>query len=462
MSIVERPNQEALSRAINIYLDAVRPFLTRNLNRVSGNTAGIAIKESLPPDKTSSFTRDLPKADNLESAIEASHVEHIIGYHWRIVFAPYFYNCNGTFKMLKCVAVARNEVSHPPYRRDLDSMVTREYLDTIAELVGIVGTCEERAAVTNIKAELESPGALKKKVTKDYERVKKLHQREVVAHCETRESAAKYRSERDLANGNLKKEETARIEAEKRAEDAEGSHRRICEELRGEVAARKVKEELVDKTETRLTRTENELEETSSILKKEKAARKIADKRKQGALASLCRVREELQEEAAARREAEETAQQEARGRQLAEETALALQTDLEQSRIELASVKSELERAEEQRRNTKKVEQENVAFSQHILNNKLHDPRTAQYELWLIDEILSGRLDRASLRQLVGDNRISGRLAYFVQAASSEMNGTAWNGYVNGRQKALLRNGKNRAFFADQQRRIVDQVPQH
>ena len=57
--------------------------------------------------------------------------------------------------MLKCVVVARNEVSHPPYRRDLDSMVTREYLDTIAELVGIVGTCEERAAVTNIKEELK-------------------------------------------------------------------------------------------------------------------------------------------------------------------------------------------------------------------------------------------------------------------------------------------------------------------
>jgi len=462
MSIVERPNQEALSRAINIYLDAIRPFLTRNLNRVPRKSVEEAIYRSLPPDKAKNFEQHCPKADNPESAIEVSYVEHIVAFYWEEVFAEYFRNRHGTRTNLTSVKFARHQVAHPAYQQDLDGTMTLEFLDSVLYVLGAVGASDAIKAVANIKAELENPGELGRKAADAYDRLEERHQKEVIAHCETRESAAKYKSERDLSNRNLKKEETARTEAEKRAEDAEGSHRRICEELRGEVAARKVKEELVVKTETLLTRTENELEETSSILKKEKSARKIADKRNQGALASLCRVREELQEEAAARIESEETAQQEARGRQLAEETALALQTALERSQKELASVKSELERAEEQRRDSKKVKQENVAFSQHVWSNKLHDPRTSQYELWLIDEILSGRLDRAALRQLAGDNRLSGRLVYFVQAASSEMDGAQWQGYVTGRRKALLRNGKGMTFMASQQRRHLDGAPQH
>ncbi len=457
MAIVERPNQDALSRAINLYLDAIRPFLTRNLKKVSGKTVVEALESSLPHDKTVNFAKDFPKADNLESAIEVSHVEHVIREYWGDVFAPHFRNCKGVFAKLKCVAVARNQVAHPPYRRDLDGIVTQEYLDTIEELIGVVGTSEERATVANLKAELKNPEIHRKKALEDFARLEEQYDKTVVELEETQGFLWRVESELEVTNGKLKEEATARRDVEKSEQFAEDSICQVTDELQRELTARKDAEEKADKTETHLTRTVSELDATSTKLKKEKAARREAEKKTQAAQASIRQSKEKLLREVEARREAEKRAAEEAKTSQLFEQTTLEMGTALDLTKKELLASGARLKKLQARIQEMETASQENAVFGQHVYSDKPLNPRTAQYELWLIDEILSGRLDRASLRQLAGDDRLSGRLVYFVQAASSGMDGAAWKGYVAGRHKALLRYGKNSASFANQQRRHLN-----
>ena len=391
-----------------------------------------------------------------------SYVEHIVELFWEESFARYFYNCSGTLNKLKRVTSARVQVSHPVYRRDLNGLETLGLLDTVESLLRAIGAHDECEAVANLKAELESPGEQDRKMIEAYERLEGQNEKTVVELGETKGLLWKAESELDDTNRRLKEEESARINAEKEAQVSEDANCKLAEELHGAVAARREAEQMGEQVEKRLKRTESHLDSMNGKLKKEKAARRRADKRSQDAQASLCQVNEELRLAAAARREAEQSAQEESKGRQLAEQTALTLQTALEQTEKELSSIKGKLKRAQEKIRAEELARQENAYTRQHVLNGEPFDSRTAQYELWLIDEILSGRLDRAGLRKMAGDDRLSGRLVYFVQAASSEMNRTAWQGYVAGRQKAMLRNGEHGAHLASQQRGNLDRAHQH
>ncbi|MCY3901550.1 MAG: hypothetical protein OXF76_00190 [Caldilineaceae bacterium] len=434
MTIVERPNKEALSRAIDIFRDDMRTFLVESLGHVPARNVEIAIREGLRNGHADSFGRNRSKGGDLESAIDETFFVPLARCYWDDVFRQRFKGNEKCLDRLYRIVEARHRVSHPPYRRDFDREYTVGKLCLIARFLGDIGAWDSQRAVANIRIWLEDSNP----------------------DAEQDAAIIKALEEKSLA------EAAARKETECRAQAAEATVCQFTDELKEEVAARKDAEELAEQTEACLTKTESDLDVMKGKLKKEEFARKEVEQRAQAAEASICQAIDELKREVAARREAEDRAQQEARGRLLAEQTVLALQTDLEQSEKKLASVRSELKRAKEQPRDSEKAKQENIAFAQHDLNGEPFDPRTAQYELWLIDEILSGRLDRAALRQLAGDNRLSGRLAYFVQAASSEMDGAQWQGYVAGRQKALLRNGKGMTSIASRQRGNLDRAPQH
>lgn len=177
MTIVERPNQEALSRAINIYLDAIRPFVTRNLKGVSSRSVKEAILQSLPPDKAEYIVQNLPENVDPESTIEVSHVDFILSHYWKEAFAPLFRNCDVIFVKIRCATSARNQVSHPAYRRDLDEIETLEYLDALVYLLCAIGASEESEAVANIRAELENPGGQKKKAKEGFDRLEDQYEK---------------------------------------------------------------------------------------------------------------------------------------------------------------------------------------------------------------------------------------------------------------------------------------------
>ena len=238
MAIVVRPNQEALSRAINIYQDAIRPLLTRNLKQVSAKTLEDAILQSLPRDKAENVAQNLAETLDPESAIEVSHVEFILGHYWNEAFAVPFRNRDIIFVKARCVTEARNQVSHPAYRRDLDGIETLRYLDALVYLLGAIGACEEKEAVANIRAELENQGEQVQKATDDFERLEEQYQKTVVELEETKGFLWKAEHDLDEANSKLEMAVISRRNAEKAAQVAEVLLCQTIEVLQKEVASR--------------------------------------------------------------------------------------------------------------------------------------------------------------------------------------------------------------------------------
>ena len=244
MTIVERPNQEALTKAIDIYLDAIRPFLTHNLRQVSGRTVEESVLQSLPPDRAEYFAQNRPLADSLESALEASHVEFILNHYWIEVFSPFFRNSDVVFVKLRSVTAARNQVSHPAFRRDLDGDATLEYFDALLFLLGTIGAREESEAVAVIRAEAANPGEAGRKAAREFEWLEEQYQQKVVELGETEGFLCQVESELEVARGKLRQEESARVEAEKAARVAQVLLTQTTEVLKKEVAVRTGAEEL--------------------------------------------------------------------------------------------------------------------------------------------------------------------------------------------------------------------------
>ena len=244
MIVVERPNQEALTKAIVIYMDAIRPFLTRNLKLVSGRTPEEAVQESLPQEIADYFVENRPNADNLESAIEVSYVEHIIDRYWDEVFARYFPNRAGAFNNLYGVKCARNQVAHPAYRQDLDGNKTLKYLDALVYLLGAVGASDERETIAAIKVELENPGKLDRKAEEDYSRLEEQYKKTLDELEETRCFLWKAESDLEAANSKLVRAEFARRKADQEAQVAQVLLGQAIEVLQKEVAVRIEAEEL--------------------------------------------------------------------------------------------------------------------------------------------------------------------------------------------------------------------------
>ena len=72
MTTTSRPNRDALSKAIDIYRDAMRPFILRSLRRIPGVTVEAAIRQSLPDRQAENFRMAFGSGDDLESALDVN------------------------------------------------------------------------------------------------------------------------------------------------------------------------------------------------------------------------------------------------------------------------------------------------------------------------------------------------------------------------------------------------------
>ena len=159
MTIVDWPNKEALTKAIDIFREQMRPFLTRCLRRLPDKPASEAIIEALDDQQAREFERNLKNVGDLESAIDVSIFPRLVYAYWHVVFAAEFDGNRSTIvKNLNRIKKARNLISHPPFGRDLDGGKTREHLRQIKSVLRSSGAKEGMTAVEDILAELESAG----------------------------------------------------------------------------------------------------------------------------------------------------------------------------------------------------------------------------------------------------------------------------------------------------------------
>ena len=153
-STIERPNRDALQQALDIYRDAMRPFIVRALRRVQGQQIEDLIANSLHYNQADRFRQNLREHDgSLEAAIDIGDFPNIIGRNWRDAFSRQFPGDSSAQSLAWIIKGARDKAAHPA-PRDLDTEHARARLYDIAEILGFINKPDEKRRVEGIRDQL--------------------------------------------------------------------------------------------------------------------------------------------------------------------------------------------------------------------------------------------------------------------------------------------------------------------
>ncbi len=151
MPIINRPYQDALYHALNIYRDTMRPFIIDCLKNSSANSMG-AITQSLWEGAVGDFDKTMEKnGNNIEAAIDIGMFAAIIDRNWDDAFVTEFNGRQITvIAHLNAISEMRNSVAHPS-NCDTDQRHSHDVLARIANILRDIGRNEEAAAVDRIQ-----------------------------------------------------------------------------------------------------------------------------------------------------------------------------------------------------------------------------------------------------------------------------------------------------------------------
>ncbi len=155
-TIVNRPNRDALNRALDIYRDAMRPFIVRCLRRVRGGSLEDIVRRSLNENRSQQFQMNRNRGGSVEEFIDIGDFPSLIGNNWRASFDSEF-GRDGTVRSLAfLIAAARNDAAHPG-KTDLEPGYTQAHIYHIADMLGRIGRSDSKRAVDEINTRLFAP-----------------------------------------------------------------------------------------------------------------------------------------------------------------------------------------------------------------------------------------------------------------------------------------------------------------
>ena len=135
MNSQKRPNQHELFKATNIYLDAMRPFVVRNMKKVPSVAAEDHIED---PDD-----------------VEISDFPYLVRKYWQYAFAQHFDPEWDARSRISLIKETRNRVSHPRTKDiDLDYALAR--LEDIADVLEAINAPDQASKVRDIRNKLSS------------------------------------------------------------------------------------------------------------------------------------------------------------------------------------------------------------------------------------------------------------------------------------------------------------------
>ena len=151
MNTIHRPNRDTLQKALDIYRDAMRPFLVRCLRQVRGTNVQAVISRSLGNRRADEFERARRSAGNVESAIDINDFPTLVSRNWGRETFETRLNGDKTFQnQLWLIADARNHVAHPG-THDLGDDYTRTHLFLIADVLKKINAHTEEQDVQIIR-----------------------------------------------------------------------------------------------------------------------------------------------------------------------------------------------------------------------------------------------------------------------------------------------------------------------
>lgn len=150
-----RPNRACLQEAVDIYRDAMRPFLIRELKKQRGVKPEEAIRQSLPLASQDQFAKNLQSGGALEAAIDVNDFPHVVQRN-RDAFHSCLERDRSFTNKLWLVKDGRDKVSHPS-PQDLDSEYVRTQLFLIADVLNVIGAAAPQSQVEKIRDRLLAP-----------------------------------------------------------------------------------------------------------------------------------------------------------------------------------------------------------------------------------------------------------------------------------------------------------------
>ncbi len=156
MTTTNRPNRDALNRAIDIFRDAMRPFIVRRLRTVQGGRVENVILGSLRERQSVRFEQNLRESGSVEDAIDFNDFPDLVQRNWREAFAVAFDGDRTVQNELWLIVYARNQAAHPG-QQDVDPEYARSSLYHIASVLGRINAPDERRAVEEIREQLFTP-----------------------------------------------------------------------------------------------------------------------------------------------------------------------------------------------------------------------------------------------------------------------------------------------------------------
>ena len=150
MTTIQRPNKEALIKVIDIYRDAMRPFLNHHLRRVPGKSLEEAIRHALRDNQINQFDDNLRNGRSVEESIDVNDFPELVRGHWRDIFSGLFPGDRVVQNRLYEIKTIRDEASHPG-ASDLDEEKTRAHIYMVADVLGRINRPLERDEVENVR-----------------------------------------------------------------------------------------------------------------------------------------------------------------------------------------------------------------------------------------------------------------------------------------------------------------------
>ena len=149
----KRPNRDALDDAVVIFLDAMRPFIVRNMKLVHGGRVEDTIWSSLDDKAQVRFRRLLREGEGVEGAIDISDIPRVVSRRWREVFDVAFGGDRTVQNTLRRIVKARNRTAHVG-QRDMELKRVTHCLYDITDVLGRIKAQTEKLAVEKIRDDL--------------------------------------------------------------------------------------------------------------------------------------------------------------------------------------------------------------------------------------------------------------------------------------------------------------------
>ena len=155
MTTVERPNNDALIQAVNIYRDAMRPFIVRCLRQVRGSRVEDQIRGALRDRQAEEFDSRLRRSGgNIEASVDVDDFPTIIQRLWRGSFERQLAEDRTVLNRFWLVKDARDQASHPG-ATDLLAADAVNHLYQISTVLRQINAPQEADAVQSISDEVQ-------------------------------------------------------------------------------------------------------------------------------------------------------------------------------------------------------------------------------------------------------------------------------------------------------------------